>query len=151
MKDLSKPVYPGPSLRGRGDAIGGGGNRSQSPFRYYGPKVVKPALLKEEEFFGVKHALAVSSGTAALVVALRPWGSAPDEVIVPAVTFIACAGAVVACNAIPVFCDVDEDLNMDPAPGPLITADKGDHGGSFARRQCGYGRIMAIARRHSLR
>lgn len=158
MKDLSKPVYPGAFLYGEeemqsvAEVI-----ENQSPFRYYGPKVQGKAGAFEreaKEFFGVKHALAVSSGTAALVVALRALGVGPgDEVIVPAVTFIACAGAVVACNAIPVFCDVDESLNMDPAalvrcitPRTKVIMVVHLQGAS-----ADMDRIMAIARRHNLK
>ncbi|MGE5606438.1 MAG: DegT/DnrJ/EryC1/StrS family aminotransferase, partial [Bacteroidota bacterium] len=99
---------------------------NHSPFRYYGPALQgKTAEFEKKaaDLLGVKHALAVSSGTASLVVSLRAMGVGPgDEVIVPAVTFIACAGSVVACKAIPVFCDVDNSLNIDPdALEKLIT------------------------------
>src|SRR5690554_806068 len=119
MKDLSKPVYPGALFYGT-DEIQSVANviENQSPFRYYRPNLQGKAGAFEKEateFLGVKHALAVSSGTAALNVALRALGVGPgDEVIIPAVTFIACAGSVVSCNAVPIFCDVDESLNMDP-------------------------------------
>jgi 8-amino-3,8-dideoxy-alpha-D-manno-octulosonate transaminase len=118
-KNLNQPVYPGAFCYDRQEVdsvetvI-----LNQSPFRYYGPALqgkVAEFEKRAADFLGVKHALAVSSGTAALNVALRAMGVGPgDEVIVPAVTFIACAGAVVACNAIPIFGDVDESLNLDP-------------------------------------
>lgn len=119
MKDLSRPVYPGAFVYGCEEE----GSASeviehQSPFRYYGPAVqgkVRDFESEAARFLGAKHALAVSSGTAALVVALRAMGVGPgDEVIIPSLTFVACAGSVVACNAIPVFCDVDDSMNMDP-------------------------------------
>ncbi|RLE98614.1 MAG: DegT/DnrJ/EryC1/StrS aminotransferase [Thermoprotei archaeon] len=74
----------------------------------------------EEEFarfIGVKHVIAVSSGTAALHVALKAMGVGPgDEVIVPPFTFVATATAVLHSNAVPVFADIDrETLNIDPA------------------------------------
>ncbi|RLF00221.1 MAG: DegT/DnrJ/EryC1/StrS aminotransferase, partial [Thermoprotei archaeon] len=57
----------------------------------------------EEEFarfIGVKHVIAVSSGTAALHVALKAMGVGPgDEVIVPPFTFVATATAVLHSNA----------------------------------------------------
>jgi len=61
-------------------------------------------------YVGVKHALAVSSGTAALHLALLAVGVLPgDEVIVPALTFVATANAVTYCGAKPVIVDVDPD------------------------------------------
>lgn len=119
MKNLNEPVYPGSFCYGIEEV-----NSveevilNQSPFRYYGPSLQGKVNKFETEaarFLGVKHALAVSSGTASLIVAMRSMGiGIGDEVIVPAVTFIACAGSVVACRAIPVFCDVDKSLNIDP-------------------------------------
>ena len=57
----------------------------------------------------MQHALAVSSGTAALQCGLVGLGiEEGDEVIVPAVTFIATVGAVVDARAVPVFAEVDD-------------------------------------------
>lgn len=57
---------------------------------------------------GARYALAVNSGTAALHCALAAVGVQPgDEVIVPALAYIACAAAVLHHQAIPVFADVD--------------------------------------------
>ena len=67
------------------------------------------------DIFGVKHALGVSSGTAALHSALVAAGVGPgSEVILPAIGFFATAAAVVIARGVPVFCDVDESLHMDP-------------------------------------
>lgn len=68
-------------------------------------------------FVGAPYAVAVSSGTAALHLALLAHGIGPgDEVVVPAFTFAATANAVVLTGARPVFADVREsDLNLDPA------------------------------------
>ena len=67
-------------------------------------------------FTGAKHAIAVVNGTAALHVGLRLAGVQPgDEVIVPAMTFVATANAVVYCGAVPHFADSDEQtLGLDP-------------------------------------
>ena len=66
---------------------------------------------------GCRHAVAVSSGTAALFVAVAAAGVGPgDEVIVPDMTFIASANAVALAGGAPVLVDVDPNtLNMDPA------------------------------------
>ena len=64
-----------------------------------------------------KAAVAVVNGTAALHVALRLAGVQPgDEVIVPALTFVATANAVTYCGAVPHFVDADPvRLGLDPA------------------------------------
>ena len=110
---------PGAAVLGREEAeaamavIG-----AQSPFRYYGPNLLGKVKQFEREFaqkIGVEHALGVTSGTAALICALKACGIGPgDKVIVPACTFIATAGAVLCAGAVPVFCDIDESLNLDP-------------------------------------
>jgi 8-amino-3,8-dideoxy-alpha-D-manno-octulosonate transaminase len=70
---------------------------------------------------GVPHCQAVTSGTAAQLVALRALGIGPgDEVITQAFTFVATVEAILACGATPIVVDVDETLNM--SPGALETA-----------------------------
>ena len=67
-------------------------------------------------YCGVGHAQAVTSGTAALKVALMALGVGPgDEVITQGFTFVATWEAIFDAGAVPVFCEVDETLNMDPA------------------------------------
>lgn len=62
------------------------------------------------EFIGVKYAVAATSGTAALHLAMRVLEIGEgDEVIVPDQTFIACANVVNFVGATPVFCDVEKD------------------------------------------
>jgi perosamine synthetase len=67
-------------------------------------------------YTGAPHAAAVSSGTAALELALAALGVGPgDEVVVPTLTFVATANAVRACGATPVLADVEPDtLNLCP-------------------------------------
>ena len=63
----------------------------------------------------VRHAHLVSSGTAALTVALANVGvGAGDEVILPTFTFVASFEAVLALGAVPVLCDIDDTLTLDP-------------------------------------
>lgn len=66
---------------------------------------------------GARHAIATNNGTTALHLALVAAGIGPgDEVIVPALTYIATANAVRYCGAEPVFADVEADtMNLDPA------------------------------------
>ena len=82
---------------------------------------ISPAVrLLEERFalwLGVRHVLAVCNGTTAILEALYAAGVCPgDEVIVPSYTFWAGVAPVVALQAKPVFCDVDEETyNLSPA------------------------------------
>lgn len=72
-----------------------------------GPKVKEFETLFAEKH-QVKHALAVSNCTTALHLALVALGVGPgDEVIVPAFTWVSTANAILYCNAIPVFVDID--------------------------------------------
>lgn len=93
--------------------------RSRSPFRYYGVDLQREAESFEAEFaafLGTRHALAVSSGTAALGVALSALGVGPgQEVIIPAYLWVSVAAAVVNQGAIPVIADIDETFCLDPA------------------------------------
>ncbi len=67
-------------------------------------------------YTGAAHAQAVTSGTAALKVALAALGvGAGDEVITQGFTFVATWEAILDIGAIPVFTEVDDTLNMDPA------------------------------------
>jgi perosamine synthetase len=66
-------------------------------------------------FLGVRHVIAVNTGTAALHMALYGLGIGPgDEVVVPSMTFISTVQAILAVGARPVFCEVQIDtLNID--------------------------------------
>jgi dTDP-4-amino-4,6-dideoxygalactose transaminase len=65
---------------------------------------------------GIRHALAVNSGTSALLLSLLALGVGPgDEVIVPGFTFVATMSSVVYAQARPVLAEVDGTFNLDPA------------------------------------
>lgn len=72
----------------------------------------------EQEFsvkMGVQHALAVTSGTAALRVAIAALDIGPgDEVITQSFTFVATVEAIIESRATPVCAEIDTTLNMDP-------------------------------------
>jgi UDP-2-acetamido-2-deoxy-ribo-hexuluronate aminotransferase len=86
----------------------------------HGAYIMGPEVRELEEqlasFAGAKHAVAVSSGTDALLVALMADGVGPgDAVFVPALTFTATAEVVLVAGATPVFVDVDpKTCNIDP-------------------------------------
>jgi dTDP-4-amino-4,6-dideoxygalactose transaminase len=72
----------------------------------------------EQEFaryVGVPHALGTSSGTSALMCSLVALGLKPgDEVLVPAYCFVATFSAPALLGLVPILCEIDESLNMDP-------------------------------------
>lgn len=113
------PAYPGASVYGEEEkrAVLEVMDR-KSPYRYYGPNVANKVKAFETLFsekIGNKYTLGVTSGTAALVVALKAAGIGPgDKVIVPACTFVASAGAIIIAGAVPVFADIDDSMNIDP-------------------------------------
>ena len=117
----------------------------------------------EEEFaarVGVGHAVALSSGTAALHLALLLSGvGAGDEVLVPSFTFVATANAVVYLGATPVFIDCDADTwTVDPG----LVADELDRRAAAGRspaavvtvdlygQSCDYDRLLAACDRHDV-
>jgi 8-amino-3,8-dideoxy-alpha-D-manno-octulosonate transaminase len=98
--------------------------RNKEPFRYYGHDPAHPPMMAatlEQEFshkFGFGYALAVTSGTAALEVALGALGIGPgDEVIVPAWSWISCFTAIVRVGAMPVLAEIDDTFCL--APGEI--------------------------------
>ena len=88
-------------------------------FRYYGPDE-HPSKVRqfEEEFaakMGAKHCLAVNSCTSALISSLVACGVGPgSEVIVNGYTFFASCASIVAAKAVPVICEIDDTMTMDP-------------------------------------
>lgn len=67
-------------------------------------------------YHGVKHAIGINTGTAALHIAIAALDIGPgDEVIVPPFTFIATASSILHNNAIPIFADIDnKSYTLDP-------------------------------------
>lgn len=117
-----------------------------------------PMVAKLEECFaslcGVKHAIATTSGTTALHVALLAHGIGPgDEVITTPFTFIASANSILFTGAKPVFVDIDpETFNIDPvkveeAITPRTKAILPVHLYGYV---CDMDALQAIADRHNL-
>jgi perosamine synthetase len=106
------------------------------------------------EVAGTKHAITCSNGTVALHLALVALGLRPDdEVLVPTLTFVACANSVVYCGGKPVFVDVDRDIwSIDASKLEAQITDKTR--GIIAVHLRGHpadmDAIVGIARRHGL-
>jgi dTDP-4-amino-4,6-dideoxygalactose transaminase len=112
-------------------------------------------LLEEElaNFVGVRHVVAVNSGTDALILGLKAMNIGPrDEVITPPNSFVASTAVIVAVGATPVFADVRDDQNIDPqavsaAITPRTRAIMPVH---LTGRVADMGPIMELAQRHGL-
>jgi len=130
--------------------------KNGSLFRYYGlndAKYVNTFEAKAKKYYGCKYALGVNSGTGALITCIQALGVGPGcEVIVPAFLWVATIGAVIANNAIPVLCEVDESFCLDPLDLEKKITPKTKliitiH---MAGCPCDMDPIMAIAKRHGL-
>lgn len=89
-------------------------------------KVVETFEKEFAEYIGVKHAIGVNSGTAALHAAIASLDIGPGtEVIVSPFTFIATASSVLQNNAIPIFADIDDKTyNIDPESVKEVITEK---------------------------
>jgi perosamine synthetase len=106
------------------------------------------------ELLRCKHAVAVTSGTAAIFLALKSVGiKHGDEVIVPDITFIATANAVQMCGAKPVLVDVDpRNMNMSPEAfeGAITEKTKAVVPVHVSGRAANMGAIMGIAKSNDI-
>jgi len=118
-----------------------------------GPKIkeFEQALCK---YTGVKYAVAVSSGTAALHIgALAAGIKKGDEVVTSPITFVATANCVLYCGAKPVFADVQKDtVNIDPGEikKKITSRTKAIIPVHFAGQPCDLREIRSIARKYGL-
>ena len=107
------------------------------------------------KYTGSRYAIALSSCTAALHLALEVVGVGPgDEVIVPSITFAATANTVVHCGATPVFADSDrETQNIYPQDikRKITKRTKAIIAVHMAGRPCEMDEIMTIAKEHNLK
>lgn len=119
-----------------------------------GPRVAEFEM-RFSAYCHVDHALAVSSGTAALHLAVLALGCGPgDEVVLPSLNFVAAANTVAMTGAKPVFCDVrgGADLNLSPvdleaAIGPATRALIVLH---YGGNPCDMDSILEVGSRHQL-
>jgi dTDP-4-amino-4,6-dideoxygalactose transaminase len=107
------------------------------------------------QFIGVRHAIAVTNGTAALHLANSALRMDPGaEVICPACTFVATANAVVYAGAKPVFADIQGDIDLNISPSSIedrITdRTRAIIVVHYAGYPCDMNMIVSIARRHNL-
>jgi len=122
-----------------------------------GRLLMGPAVEQWEElvadYCGARYCVGVSSGTNAIYLALRAFDIGPgDEVIVPAMSWIATANAVVLAGATPVFVDVGDDLNIDvsDAEAAITSRTRAILPVHYTGRLCDMTAIGALAERHRL-
>ena len=106
------------------------------------------------QYVGARHGVAVSSGTAALHAAMHALAIGPgDEVIVPPLTFVATANAVLFQGGRPVFADIDPDtLLLQPAQveARITPRTKAVIAVDYAGQPCEYDALRKICDRHDL-
>jgi dTDP-4-amino-4,6-dideoxygalactose transaminase len=133
------PTIPLFDIRLSEDEIGAVADTLRSGWLTQGPRI--EAFEQEfAEHLGVDHVVALASGTAALHLAYLAAGVGPgDEVIVPAITFVASANAARYCGATPVLADITglHDFGVDPRDverrvGPRTKAVCAVHYGGYA-------------------
>jgi 8-amino-3,8-dideoxy-alpha-D-manno-octulosonate transaminase len=125
-------------------------------FRHYGighPVMAETFERRVREMFGTPYAMGVTSGSAALVCALAGLGVGPgDEVILPAFSWFSCYNAIALHGALPVFCDIDRSLDIDPADferkiTPRTRAVIAVH---YQGSPADLSQVLSIARQHQL-
>ena len=120
------------------------------------PKYTRKVYTFEQELAqrcGTQYALAVTSGSAALICALKAIDLQPgDEVIVPAYTFIATYSSIIFCGGIPVLTEIDESLNIDPSniEKRITSKTRVIMPVHMLGNACDMDAIMDIAQRHNL-
>lgn len=106
------------------------------------------------EYIGVKYAVVVSSGTAALHAACHVAGiEIGDEVITSPNTFVATAASIIFCGGRPVFADIDartHNISPDSILDKISVKTKAILPVDYAGQPCDYDRIMDIANKNNL-
>jgi len=118
-------------------------------------KKVKEFEEKYAAYNNVKYGIGVTNGTHALELALSAIGIQPgDEVIVPAMTFIATATAVIQNNAVPVLVDIDPEtycISPEAIEAAITEKTKAIIPVHIAGNACDMDRICEIAEKHDLK
>ena len=107
-----------------------------------------------KETMNCKHAVLVTNGSDALVISLKAIGIIPgDEVITTGYTWIATAGSILRCNAIPIFVDITPNtICIDPnlIEASITKKTKAIVIVHIANQVCDMDSVLAIARKHNL-
>jgi dTDP-4-amino-4,6-dideoxygalactose transaminase len=106
-----------------------------------------------ESYLAVKHCLGTNSCTSALFCALTALGVGPgDEVLVPGYTFIATMAAVAHARAVPVLCEIDDSLTLDPehVRAKITPRTRGIIAVHMLGAPCDMAALRAIADEHGL-
>lgn len=118
-----------------------------------GPKTIDFEK-KMAKFFGVKHAIATNSATAALHLALLSAGVGEgDEVITTPMTFAATANTIIHVGAKPVFVDIDPDtycIDANKIEEKITSKTKAIVPVHYSGQACDMDKIMEIAKKHNL-
>jgi 8-amino-3,8-dideoxy-alpha-D-manno-octulosonate transaminase len=131
--------------------------QSRRPFRFSpAPDKSKVAAFENEwaARMQTRWALAVTSGTAALHCALAALEIGPgDEVILPAWTWYSNYSTIIQCGALPVFAEIDDSFNLDPADieHRITPATKLIMAVHLQGNPADLDPILAIARKHGLK
>ncbi|WP_328687620.1 DegT/DnrJ/EryC1/StrS family aminotransferase [Streptomyces phaeochromogenes] len=125
-------------------------------FAYDAPEkttFVRGLELSAQQVFNSPYAIAVNSGTSALLTALAALDIGPgDEVIVPGYTFIASLGSIVYSGATPVLAEVDTSLTLDPqdVENRITARTRAIMAVHMLGAPCDMDALTAIANRHGL-
>ncbi|HLC19748.1 MAG TPA: UDP-4-amino-4,6-dideoxy-N-acetyl-beta-L-altrosamine transaminase [Candidatus Nanoarchaeia archaeon] len=105
------------------------------------------------QYIGCRYAIAVSSGTAALELAVASLELGNGEVITTPMTFVATANSLLYNNLTPVFVDIDDTLNINPKEleAKITSKTKAIMTVDFAGQPCNYTEIKNIAKKHNLK
>lgn len=143
------------SIEGCGDILQLASQQVMESGNFINGKVVAQFEADMCQFCESKHAIAVNSGTDALIIALQSLGIQPgDEVITTPFSFVATAEAIKRVGAIPVFVDVDETCNLDLdqiEDAINVTKTKAVLAVNLYGNPCDAGALEEICRQHNLK
>src|SRR4030095_14118756 len=115
----------------------------------------KVATLEKDfaKYCGAKFGLATSSGTSSLIASIAGLGlKRGDEIIIPAYTFIASYTSCIFTGLVPVLCEIDESLTLDPndIEDRITSRTRAIMPVHMLGNPCDMDRITAIAKKHQL-